>query len=51
MKEAARRGYDSLNHKELEDLHEYLYSYAETLTNKYPDFGKVYERLLSQEME
>jgi hypothetical protein len=51
MEEAARRGYDSLNHKELEDLHEYLYSYAETLTNKYPDFGKVYDRLLSQEME
>jgi hypothetical protein len=51
MQEVNRRGYDSLNHKELGDLHEYLYSYAETLTERYPDFGKVYDRLLSQEME
>ena len=51
MQEAARRGYDSLNHVELGDLHEYLDSYAKTLTEDTPDFGKVYERLLSQEME
>ena len=51
MQEEARRGYDSLNHVELGDLHEYLDSYAKTLTEDTPDFGKVYERLLSQEME
>ena len=51
LQEANRRGYDSLNHIELGDLHEYLYSYASTLTEQTPDFGKVYDRLLSQEME
>ena len=51
MEEVVNRGFDSLGRKELGDLHEYLYSYAETLTEQYPDFGKVYDRLLSQEME
>jgi catechol 2,3-dioxygenase-like lactoylglutathione lyase family enzyme len=51
LAEANRRGYDSLAHDALSDLHEYLYSYAETLTEQTPDFGKVYDRLLSQEME
>jgi hypothetical protein len=51
LAEANRRGYDSLASSELSDLHEYLYSYAETLTEQTPDFGKVYDRLLSQEME
>jgi hypothetical protein len=51
LQEANRRGFDSLNHIELGDLHEYLYSYASTLTEQTPDFGKVYDRLLSQEME
>jgi len=36
---------------ELGDLHEYLYDYASTLTEQTPDFGKVYDRLLSQELE
>jgi len=51
LAEANRRGFPSLASSELGDLHEYLYSYAETLTTQTPDFGKVYDRLLSQEME
>jgi hypothetical protein len=51
LAEANRRGFPSLASSELGDLHEYLYDYAETLTEQYPDFGKVYDRLLSQELE
>jgi hypothetical protein len=51
LAEANRRGFDNLAHTELGDLHEYLYEYASTLTEQTPDFGKVYDRLLSQEME
>lgn len=51
LAEANRRGFPSLASAELGDLHEYLYSYATTLTEQTPDFGKVYDRLLSQELE
>jgi hypothetical protein len=51
LAEAIRRGFPSLASSELGDLHEYLYSYASTLTEQTPDFGKVYDRLLSQELE
>jgi hypothetical protein len=51
LAEANRRGFPSLESSELSDLHEYLYDYASTLTEQTPDFGKVYDRLLSQELE
>jgi hypothetical protein len=51
LAEANRRGFPSLASSELGDLHEYLYDYASTLTEQTPDFGKVYDRLLSQELE
>ena len=51
LQEANRRGFPSLASAELGDLHEYLDSYAETLVQQTPDFAKVYDRLLSQEME
>jgi hypothetical protein len=51
LQEAMRRGFKSLASKQLGDLHEYLDGYAETLVQQTPDFAKVYDRLLSQEIE
>jgi hypothetical protein len=51
LQEAMRRGFDSLKSAQLADLHEYLDGYAETLVQQTPDFAKVYDRLLSQEIE
>lgn len=51
LEEANRRGYKSLQSEKLADLHEYLNSYAETLISKYPDFARVYDRLLSREID
>jgi hypothetical protein len=51
LQEANRRGFDSLKSTKLGDLHEYLDGYAETLIQQTPDFAKVYDRLLSQELE
>ena len=51
LQEANRRGFDSLKSAQLADLHEYLDGYAETLVQQTPDFAKVYDRLLSQEIE
>lgn len=51
LQEANRRGYSSLKSAELSDLHEYLSSYAAALSEDTPDFAKVYDRLLSQEID
>lgn len=49
--EAQNRGYSSLQSKEVADLREYLVNYASSITAKYPEFARVYDRLLSQEVE
>ena len=49
--EANKRGYQTLKSNELGDLHEYLASHAEALIEQYPEFARVYDRLLSQEID
>jgi hypothetical protein len=51
LAEANNRGFKTLKSDELGDLHEYLASYAEALIEKYPEFARVYDRLLSQEID
>lgn len=51
MQEANRRGYKTLDSANLGDLHEYLASYASAITEKYPEFARVYDRLLSLEID
>jgi hypothetical protein len=49
--EAANRGYSTLASNDVEDLRVYLAEYADAITAKYPQFARVYDRLLSQEVE
>jgi hypothetical protein len=49
--EAQNRGFKSLASNNAVDLREYLASYARALTEKYPEFSRVYDRLLSKEVE
>jgi hypothetical protein len=51
LEEANRRGFKSLKSDKLGDLHEYLNSYAESIITKYPDFARVFDRLLSREID
>jgi hypothetical protein len=51
LEEANRRGFQSLQSEKLSDLHEYLNSYAESIITKYPDFARVFDRLLSREID
>ena len=51
LEEANNRGYPSLASKDASDLRDYLASYASSIKNKYPEFARVYNRLLSQEVE
>jgi len=51
LEEANRRGFNSLKSDKLGDLHEYLNSYAESIIAKYPDFARVFDRLLSREID
>lgn len=49
--EAKNRGYSSLAAKDASDLRDYLASYASAISKQYPEFARVYDRLLSQEVE
>jgi len=51
LQEAQNRGFRSLKSDELADLHEYLQSYADAIIQKYPDFARVYNRVLLQEID
>lgn len=51
LAEAQRRGFNSLNSDKLSDLHDYMESYANAIIEKYPEFSRVYDRLLSQEID
>ena len=48
--EANNRGFSSLKSDKLTDLHEYVESYADAIIEQYPEFARVYDRLLSQEI-
>lgn len=50
ISEASSRGI-SLASQDAEDLRGWLASYAPAITEKYPDFARVYDRVLSQEVE
>jgi hypothetical protein len=49
--EANNRGLTGLTGNAVADLREYLTNYAAAITDKYPEFARVYDRLLSQEVE
>jgi hypothetical protein len=49
--QAANRGYSTLASNDVADLRVYLSEYADAITEKYPEFARVYDRLLSQEVE
>ena len=49
--EANNRGLTGLTGNAVADLREYLANYAAAITEKYPEFARVYDRLLSQEVE
>lgn len=51
LTEAAARGRSGLSSNDTADLREYLSSYGQALVSQYPEFGRVYDRLLSREIE
>ena len=51
LAQAEARGYTTLASDDVEDLRVYLSEYADAITAKYPEFARVYDRLLSQEVE
>ena len=51
LQEAQSRGFKTLKSDQLADLHEYLQSYADAIIQKYPDFARVYNRVLLQEID
>jgi hypothetical protein len=52
LAEAANRGLKTIDRsKNTEDLRGYMRQYAATLKEQYPDFARLYDRLLSQEVD
>ena len=51
LAQASARGREGLAADDVEDLRIYLSEYADAITEKYPEFARVYDRLLSQEVE
>lgn len=51
LAEARARGFESLKSSKVADLQDYLRDYADTIIEDNPEFGRVFERLLSQELE
>lgn len=51
LAEAANRGFTTLKSDQVADLQGYLNSYAQAIIQKYPDFARVYTRVLQQEFE
>jgi molybdenum-dependent DNA-binding transcriptional regulator ModE len=49
--EARNRGREGLGADDVEDLRVYLSEYADAITAQYPEFARVYDRLLSKELE
>jgi hypothetical protein len=51
MVEARSRGFNSFASDDVEDLRAYLAEYADAIIQEYPEFARVYDRLLSKELE
>lgn len=51
LAEAARRGRKDLSANDVADLRDYLANYAQAIMKVHPEFGRVYDRLLSREVE
>lgn len=49
--EAKNRGLESLKANSAADLRDYLASFSRAIVEKYPEFSRVYDRLLSKEVE
>ena len=49
--EANNRGLSTLSGQSAADLREYLHNYGIALSQRYPEFARVYDRLLSREVE
>lgn len=49
--EAQRRGYVGITGKNTSDLRQWLAAFADTLTLKYPEFQRLYDRLLYNELD
>ena len=51
LEEAARRGFATLKSDKVADLQAYVADYADALIAEYPEFARVYERVLAQELD
>jgi hypothetical protein len=51
LAEAQKRGLQTLQGDRAADLQQYLQSYADALIEKYPEFARVYNRVLVQEID
>lgn len=51
LAEAANRGYSTLKSDKVADLQAYVADYADALIEEYPEFARVYERVLAQELD
>lgn len=51
LDELSKIGLASLSGKQAEPFRDYLYGYGEALAETYPDFGRVWEQLISYEVD
>lgn len=51
LDELSKIGLSSLSGKQAEPFRDYLYGYGEALAATYPDFGRVWEQLISYEVD
>lgn len=51
LDELAKIGLSFLSGKQAEPFRDYLYGYGEALAETYPDFGRVWEQLISYEVD
>lgn len=51
LTELSKAGLSSLSGKQAEPFRDYLYGYGEALAETYPDFGRVWQQLISYEVD
>ncbi len=51
LAELSKAGLSSLSSKQAEPFRDYLYGYGEALAETYPDFGRVWQQLISYEVD
>jgi len=51
LDELSKIGLSSFSGKQAEPFRDYLYGYGEVLAETYPDFGRVWEQLISYEVD